>query len=115
MIDMQTSTPQVEMPPQNITLQKTSRLLVLDWPDGGSSQLSFDLLRRYCACAECRAHARLTGELPVATSDIVDVQLAGVSALQLTFADGHNRGRYPWRYLRDIGNMSTGSRLNDSQ
>lgn len=77
--------------------------LHLQWPDGQASQFSHARLRAACPCAQCRA-ARLRGRIDLAPSDIrlqaIEAQGYGV---QLIFSDGHDRGIYPWDYLRALG------------
>ena len=35
--------------------------------------------------------------------DEADVRAVGNYALQLVFSDGHERGIFPWGYLRELG------------
>ena len=61
-----------------------------------------DRLRGACPCSQCRA-AKLRGGIAVVREDVrverIEVQGYGV---QLVFSDGHERGIYPWAYLRDL-------------
>ena len=74
----------------------------LQWPEG-VSELSAADLRAACRCGGCRA-ARLRGEPPTADSQIRLSSAAPVGqyAVQLIFADGHDRGIYPWALLREL-------------
>ncbi|MCW7540194.1 DUF971 domain-containing protein [Aquabacterium sp. A7-Y] len=77
--------------------------LVLQWPDGVSA-LSAPRLRAACRCGGCRA-AQLAGQPaePRPELRLSDAAAVGAYALQLSFSDGHDRGIYPWVYLRELG------------
>lgn len=74
--------------------------LVVHWPDR-ETVLSGSFLRAHCRCAGCR-HLEITENK--ATHDNVAVLAVTPMGygLQLHFNDGHNRGIYPWQYLREI-------------
>jgi DUF971 family protein len=93
-------------PPGSVDLAPTA--LTLHWPDG-KSRISATLLRQSCRCAECTARAR-RGEPVQARPDITlaDAHLLGRYALQLVFSDGHDRGIYPWPYLRELAHGRRG-------
>lgn len=81
--------------------------LRLRWPDGTSS-LPAAVLRAHCRCAGCHS-ARLRGQ--ASSSDAAATILAGATAvghyaLQLRFADGHDRGIFPWAALRALGDAA---------
>ncbi|WP_255989529.1 gamma-butyrobetaine hydroxylase-like domain-containing protein [Chitinolyticbacter albus] len=76
--------------------------LTLVWPNG-SATLSAQALRAACRCADCRA-ATLRGQpisVPTETA-LAGLEPLGHYALQLRFADGHERGIYPWAYLQQL-------------
>lgn len=95
--------------PQVIRNAKASALLTLEWPDGQRSELSHAGLRAACPCSRCRA-ARQRGAIGVVAHGVVltAVQAQGYG-VQLVFSDGHDRGIYPWQYLRELG-AACGSR-----
>lgn len=88
-------------PPLSVVLAADA--LTLHWPDGTTS-LSAALLRASCRCARCQSD-RLRGAeaLPAALPTLVEALAVGHYALQLRFADGHERGIYPWALLRELG------------
>lgn len=90
-------------PPSEVRLRKASKIVEVLWPDGYRSELSCLDLRRSCACSSCQQDQR-SGRLRLIDADIgIDrLELAGVSGLQFHFSDGHNRGLYPWGYLRQL-------------
>jgi len=76
--------------------------LLLRWGDA-DFEFAGDNLRVRCRCAECRADA-LRGTVSSSDSDIKVLAITPLGyGLQVHFSDGHNRGIYPWAYLRDIG------------
>ncbi|MNF41893.1 hypothetical protein D3C76_1332190 [compost metagenome] len=81
--------------------------LTLEWADGASLSLSHARLRGACPCAQCKA-ARLRGAIAVVDASVrlerIALQGYGV---QLVFSDGHERGIYPWGYLRELGGDAT--------
>lgn len=90
-----------DAPPTHITLG--SGALTLQWPDGQTVRLPAVALRRHCRCADCRS-ATLRGRAPTVTDEVrlANATPVGHYALQLHFSDSHERGIYPWAYLREI-------------
>lgn len=88
--------------PSRVRNASGSGLLTLEWADGSQSCLSHARLRAACPCSQCRA-GRMHGRL-----DLVDaeVRLRAINpqgyGVQLVFDDGHERGIYPWSYLREL-------------
>lgn len=78
------------------------RLLTLAWADGSCHSVSHARLRAACPCAQCRA-ARLGGRIDLVHADVLlrEINLQGYG-VQLGFDDGHERGIYPWSYLREL-------------
>lgn len=76
--------------------------LRLHWPDA-DAVLNAHALRAACHCATCRS-AALRGEPAVfeATVQLTGTEPIGHYALRLHFSDGHERGIYPWRLLREL-------------
>jgi len=89
--------------PEKISLVKVKNQLEISWATGVQHTISGSELRRYCACSGCRSK-KLTGLLLINEgTGIENVQLMGVTGLQIIFDDGHERGIYPWPYLYAIG------------
>lgn len=90
-------------PPSQIRLRRKQKIVEVTWPDGLESRLSCLTLRKSCACSSC-SHARQKGAISLIDADIgIDnLNVHGVSAMQFHFSDGHNRGLYPWSYLRQL-------------
>ncbi len=87
--------------PSAIRNRRADGELALLWSDG-EQVLSHARLRGACPCSQCRA-GRLGGRIDLVPGDVrverVEVQGYGV---QLVFSDGHERGIYPWSYLKDL-------------
>ena len=89
--------------PSQINLNKKSRTLELVWNDD-RSLISHRVLRRSCRCSGCESIRRtLNDVIPIAADvELMKIEVLGSIGVQLFFSDGHNRGIYPWAYLRQI-------------
>lgn len=89
--------------PRKITLAADRRRLLLDWGNGREDSASAVALREACRSSRS-VRARVDGWAVPAARDltIVDVRPVGHYAVNLVFSDGHDRGIYPWAYLREI-------------
>lgn len=98
-----TSSAAITPPPTHIHLHRKRKVVVIQWRDGLESHLSCLALRKSCACSGC-TNARQKGVISLLDADIgIDnLNVHGVSAMQFHFSDGHNRGLYPWSYLREL-------------
>ena len=86
-------------------VQMTPEALVLHWStnDADASTLPAAYLRAHCQCTHCR---RLNAKdlNDAATSvRLLDAKPVGTYGVQLVYSDGHERGIYPWDYLRQLG------------
>jgi hypothetical protein len=92
--------------PVGLVLHADRAELEVQWADGSNSRYPYAWLRRCCRCATCTAARRAQGEAILDGSrppvSITDVEPQGSYGIQLRFDDGHDRGIYPWRYLREI-------------
>ena len=93
------------MRPVSVSLKKKSRCLVLEYPDGNSFSLGFELLRVYSPSAEVRGHGPGQEILQTGKENVnIDtLEPVGSYALKLCFDDGHNSGIYTWDYLYQLG------------
>lgn len=74
---------------------------VIAWDDL-QTRLDGRQLRARCRCAECRALALRGIDIEVADDIVVDALSPLGYGVQLHFSDGHNRGVFPWNYLREL-------------
>jgi len=90
--------------PIEIRQLQTSGELEISWSDGFVSRLKDAALRRACRCTACRqAIARHDAISCRENIRILSIAPVGSYALQLCFDDGHDRGIFPWEYLRQLG------------
>ncbi|MDR7307086.1 DUF971 domain-containing protein [Rhodoferax saidenbachensis] len=80
----------------------SAQQLELQWAEDHHT-LPAAYLRQQCHCTHCRrdgmAEALAHSSVGVTLTDATPVGQYGV---QLHFSDGHNRGIYPWVYLRSL-------------
>ena len=88
--------------PLSVTDHRLSGVLFIEWADGVTSALPHAFLRRHCRCAVCVQRAR-RGNAPPAAVPLTEIRPTADRGLNLVFADGHDRGIYPWPYLRALG------------
>ena len=102
-MDAAAATPAGGLQPTALRLDNGSRSLALECADGSSCALAYRTLRSRCRCAECRSLAQRgiaveTGE----NVSVIEAAAYGPNAVQLVFSDGHNRGIFPFAYLREL-------------
>ena len=102
--------------PRQIILHQLSQVLDLVWSDIDQVRLTATELRSACRCSACQAgnsvsrsadnSARNSASvhgLIQSTVAITEVRRFGVAGIQCVFSDGHERGVYPWSYLKSLG------------
>ena len=91
------------MAPEELRSLEGGRVLSILWDDGEVSRLDATLLLRNSRSASTR-RAEAEGDTSPVSDDIrlADIRLVGVYGVQLVFSDGHDRGIYPWIYLREL-------------
>jgi DUF971 family protein len=91
------------MQPTDITLLDNQTVLSITWQDGEVTHLDAAVLRRASrAASEIRRQVdEIELNLP-ADLRVDAVEPVGAYALRLFFSDGHDRGIYPWAYLRGL-------------
>lgn len=89
--------------PQEIRLNAGRDELVVTWDDGRPHTFRASALRTACRCAWC-TRARAEERLPTGFPGIAITSLSPIAdyALNLHFSDGHERGIYPFSYLRAL-------------
>jgi DUF971 family protein len=76
--------------------------VIVQWSTTEIQVLSHQRLRGACPCAKCRA-ARIQGFISLVNADVELVVMNPMGyGLQMVFSDGHDRGIYPWIYLREL-------------
>jgi DUF971 family protein len=92
------------MTPVEVRRIDQGRALSILWDDADVTTLVAAVLRAGSRAADS-VRAIVDSKLLTGNDDvtIVGVEAVGNYALRLSFSDGHDRGIYPWSYLRDLG------------
>ena len=90
--------------PTGVVVHAVSRVLELQYANGKSYRVPFELMRVYSPSAEVRGHGPGQETLQTGKREVTITALEGVGnyALQPTFSDGHNTGIYSWDLLWDL-------------
>ena len=89
--------------PTEIRQLAASRELEISWSDGLVSRFKDVALRRACHCTTCRQITARHEAIPCPEDiRILSIVPVGSYAMQLGFDDGHDRGIFPWSYLRQL-------------
>jgi DUF971 family protein len=90
--------------PTGVVVHAKSHVLELQYANGESFRVPFELLRVYSPSAEVRGHGPGQETLQTGKRDVTITAIEGVGnyALQPTFSDGHSTGLYSWDLLYDI-------------
>jgi len=79
------------------------RWLEIEWSDEVTAVIPHRLLREACRCAACLAAARAGHAVTAPAGVRVDsIEAWGPNTLRFTFSDGHDRGLFPFEYLRAL-------------
>jgi DUF971 family protein len=92
----------IEAPPDEVIVRAGRSQLVLVFAER-TLAIGAPRLRAACRCADCRRE-RIDRDADPDTDGvtIAEVRLVGGHALNIAFSDGHDRGIYPWSYLREL-------------
>jgi DUF971 family protein len=90
--------------PTGVVVHAVSRVLELQYANGNSYRVPFELMRVCSPSAEVRGHGPGQETLQTGKREVTITALEGVGnyALQPTFSDGHNTGIYSWDLLWDL-------------
>lgn len=86
--------------PERLELVALERVLRIVWSDGRRSAIGHRALREACRCASCRRQGGTVGAAQ--TVELLEIMPFGPNAVRLRFSDGHERGIYPFAYLREL-------------
>jgi DUF971 family protein len=91
-----------DAPPDEIVVRSGRAELALVFSEA-TLAIGAPRLRAACRCADCRRE-RIDRDADPDTggATIAQVRLVGDHALNIAFSDGHDRGIYPWSYLREL-------------
>ncbi|MBN3854673.1 MULTISPECIES: gamma-butyrobetaine hydroxylase-like domain-containing protein [unclassified Paraburkholderia] len=90
--------------PTGVVVHALSRVLELQYANGESYRIPFELMRVFSPSAEVRGHGPGQETLQTGKREVTITALEGVGhyALQPTFSDGHNTGIYSWDQLYEL-------------
>jgi len=93
--------------PTGLTVHNKSRVLDVEFSDGQTFSIPFELLRVYSPSAEVMGHGPGQEVLQVGKREvgIAGIEPVGNYAVQPTFSDGHNTGIFTWDYLYKLGSQ----------
>ncbi|WP_111858468.1 DUF971 domain-containing protein [Acinetobacter sp. CFCC 10889] len=88
--------------PTDIRFDVEHDLIHFIWENEKTVTLSHDQLRQACPCAFCRYNK--IKKLPISSMQHVQViQLNSQGyGIQICFNDGHDKGIFPWEYLKNM-------------
>ena len=91
--------------PVSLTVHQQSRVLEIEFDDGGSFRIPFELMRVYSPSAEVQGHGPGQETLQTGKRDVLitDIDPVGHYAVKPTFSDGHDTGLFTWDYLYRLG------------
>lgn len=80
--------------------------VIVKWSDNETQTISHQHLRGACPCAKCRA-GRIQGRITLVDAEVKLIAMNPMGyGLQMVFSDGHDRGIYPWSYLRELESIN---------
>lgn len=93
--------------PVALTVHEQSRMLEVQFDDGGHFRIPFELMRVYSPSAEVQGHGPGQEVLQTGKRDVglVALEPVGNYAVQPTFSDGHASGIFSWDYLYRLGSQ----------
>ncbi|TIP80256.1 MAG: DUF971 domain-containing protein [Mesorhizobium sp.] len=94
------------MIPLELKVTAARSLLSVTWDDGAVSCIPAAMLRARSRAAQ-QVRADIEGnEHSFETVTVTSAEAIGSYAIRLVFSDGHDRGIYPWTYLREIADSA---------
>ncbi len=90
------------MQPLELRINAARNALIVRWGDGTSTALAAAALRATTRAAG-QVRAGLEGRNGVFEGVVITgAEAVGTYTIRLAFSDGHDRGIYPWSYLREL-------------
>jgi DUF971 family protein len=91
--------------PRSITVHHRSRVLEIDFSDGASFRIPFELMRVYSPSAEVQGHGPGQEVLQTGKREVglVELEPVGNYAVKPVFTDGHESGIFSWTLLHELG------------
>lgn len=95
----------MEPQPTELRLEKSRKVLVVEFDDGQRFELPCQYLRTHSPSAETRGHGLAEPRLIRGKEgvNIKRIEPIGSYAVLLHFDDGHDTGIYSWSFLYELG------------
>jgi DUF971 family protein len=90
------------MTPLELRVSPERHMLTVTWEDGNVSLIPAPVLRASSRAAQHVRTAIDGRERSFEGVTVATAEAIGSYAIRLVFSDGHDRGIYPWSYLREI-------------
>lgn len=101
-------------------------ILAIDWPDGLSTKITTEALRRACKCAHCTGESVgdkiFSRPKPIVIEpgvfELKSLSPMGNYAVQAAWGNGHDTGIYTWDYLHKVcknNNLDTPEKLAEAK
>ena len=88
--------------PEEIRVTADRSAITVQWANAAATDISAAALRAACRCAHCVRDRTIGAAQPATNIRIAAVQPVSHYAVNIAFSDGHDRGIYPWGYLREL-------------
>jgi DUF971 family protein len=104
---MASSTSSDHRVPVALTVHQQSRALEIEFDDGRTFRIPFELMRVYSPSAEVQGHGPGQETLQTGKREVVidAIEPVGHYAVKPTFSDGHDSGLFTWDYLYRLGSQ----------
>lgn len=91
------------MVPESISIAADRGSFCLQWPDGDAVSLHAETVRANCRSAKAvRERLDTARRTDFSGITIAGIETIGAYGLNIRFSDGHDRGIYPWAFLREL-------------
>lgn len=90
--------------PTKLSFLTSEARLFVEFDDGFSGSVPFELLRVESPSAETQGHGASRPPPPRGkkTINVIGADLVGRYAVRIRFSDGHDTGLFTWPYLREL-------------
>lgn len=90
--------------PTRLRFVRREARLIIDYNDGFTGSIPFELLRIESPSAETQGHGSTPPPPPPGKRNVsvVGADRVGRYAVRIRFSDGHDTGLYTWTYLREL-------------
>ena len=96
------------MVPESVSIAADRGSFCLQWPGGDAVSLSAETVRANCRSAKAtRERLDSASHVDFTGITIAEIETIGIYGLNIRFSDGHDRGIYPWAFLRELASSKS--------